>query len=156
MSRQLVSYLQGRRLHNLLGQPVSVLNHPHSKKIPPSAQVYFTTWVLALRSSCKSDIPHCVLVLLQSIMSLVISAGHSLQHSSTVWRFHTSVFTQYYIHISLNSSVTNLYITRLKSCRFINYSHAPYRPFIVINVYQLFIIETADILKWVTNELILV
>ena len=31
-------YLQGWKLHNLSGQPVSVLSHPHSKKVFPDVQ----------------------------------------------------------------------------------------------------------------------
>ena len=31
-------YLQGWRLHNLSGQPVPVLGHPHSKKVFPDVQ----------------------------------------------------------------------------------------------------------------------
>jgi len=31
-------YLQGWRLHNLSGQPVPVLSHPHSEKVFPDVQ----------------------------------------------------------------------------------------------------------------------
>ena len=32
-------YLQGGRLHNLSGQPVPVLTHPHSKTVFPDVQM---------------------------------------------------------------------------------------------------------------------
>ena len=32
-------YFQGGRLHNLPGQPVSVLSHPHGKKVFPDVQM---------------------------------------------------------------------------------------------------------------------
>lgn len=100
--------------------------------------------MLALWSLCISDIPQRLLVLLQSVRSLVTDTGTLAIPPRSPMVLQHIYFHSHYIHITLNSSVTNLYTLRLKSCRFISYSHVPFGPFIVINVYQLFIMQTAD------------
>ena len=67
-------YLQGWRLHNLPGQPVPVLSHPHSKKVFPDVQteppvfqfVPFASWVVSV---CAQYVLGCV------VLSVVIREG---------------------------------------------------------------------------------